>query len=88
MHNCPLFDPDNKSHNVAGQRIIPLGQSKVFIEGQLAIVAFDTCVCPTPNMVTGGSGKVFFQNKPAARQGDSTAHGGSIIQGSLKVFIN
>jgi len=93
-HTCPLFDPPAAppppvSHNTAGQQIIAIGQTKVFIDGQLAIVAQDTCVClGTPNQVSSGSSKVFFQNKPAARQGDPTAHGGSITQGSTKVFIN
>jgi len=90
MHTCPLSEPPTPTlHNSAGQQIIPGGQTKVFIDGQIAIVAQDTCVClGAPNQVVGGSSKVFFQNKPAARQGDSTAHGGSIIQGSAKVFIN
>lgn len=71
-------------------------QNSVYINGILASVAGDVIaphtilegnVCvPHTAYVNGGSSTVFFENKPAARQGDS-ADVGQIITGSDNVFI-
>jgi len=49
--------------------------------GQLA-----TCVGP-PDSVVMGSATVLINSKPAARMGDSTAHGGTIVMGWPTVLI-
>ena len=46
-----------------------------------------TCVGP-PDSIVMGSTKVMIGGKPAARMGDSTAHGGSIVAGAPTVMIN
>ena len=45
-----------------------------------------TCVGP-PDSIIKGSTKVLVGGKPAARMGDSTAHGGVIVLGCMKVLI-
>ncbi|MDW4772874.1 PAAR domain-containing protein, partial [Escherichia coli] len=45
-------------------------------------------ICTGPlDIVTMGSMKVFIGGKPAARMGDSCAHGGTIITGSPIVLL-
>lgn len=46
-----------------------------------------TCVGP-PDSIVMGSTKVLINMKPAARMGDSTAHGGKIAMGAPTVLIN
>ncbi|MCX7102581.1 MAG: PAAR domain-containing protein [Methylobacter sp.] len=44
------------------------------------------CVGP-PDVIVKGSGTVMINNLPAARMGDMTAHGGTIILGLPTVLI-
>jgi uncharacterized Zn-binding protein involved in type VI secretion len=44
------------------------------------------CVGP-PDSIVKGSSTVMIGGMPAARMGDSTAHGGSIVLGALNVMI-
>jgi uncharacterized Zn-binding protein involved in type VI secretion len=44
------------------------------------------CVGP-PDSIVKGSSTVLISGKPAARMGDSTAHGGSIVLGMPTVLI-
>ena len=46
------------------------------------------CVCVgPPDVIVLGSMTVLISNKPAARMGDLTAHGGTIILGCPTVLI-
>jgi uncharacterized Zn-binding protein involved in type VI secretion len=45
-----------------------------------------TCVGP-PDSIALGSMSVLIGGKPAARMGDTTVHGGSIVMGSPTVLI-
>jgi uncharacterized Zn-binding protein involved in type VI secretion len=48
----------------------------------------DTCMCVgPPDAIVKGSATVFIGGKPAARMGDSTAHGGVIAMGWPTVLI-
>ena len=48
----------------------------------------DNCVCVgPPDTIIKGSSTVLIGGKPAARQGDSTAHGGVIVAGCPTVLI-
>ncbi|MBX9738100.1 MAG: PAAR domain-containing protein, partial [Phycisphaerales bacterium] len=40
-----------------------------------------------PDSIAMGSTKVMIGNKPAARMGDSCAHGGKIVLGCFTVLI-
>jgi uncharacterized Zn-binding protein involved in type VI secretion len=61
----------------------------VFVNGLMAATAQDLCPCAAggPNTIAGGSGSVFMDGLPAARQTDLTAHGGRISSGSMDVLI-
>jgi uncharacterized Zn-binding protein involved in type VI secretion len=53
-----------------------------------AAVVGDSLVCVgPPDTIAKGSGTVMIGGKPAARLGDSTAHGGSIVLGAPTVMI-
>jgi hypothetical protein len=45
-----------------------------------------TCVGPPATIILGSTG-VFICGKPAARMGDNTAHGGTIMKGDPTVLI-
>ena len=60
----------------------------VLIGGMPAAVAGDICVCVgPPDTIAMGSTTVLIGNKPSARMGDQTAHGGAIIAGLPTVLI-
>ena len=53
-----------------------------------AAVVGDMCVCVgPPDSIVKGSATVMIGGKPAARMGDTTAHGGSIVLGCPTVMI-
>lgn len=85
MHTCPLSDGP-KPH--VGGPVLPPGEPTVLIEGMPAARVGDQLVCTgPPDIIAVGSGTVLIGGMPAARMGDSTAHGGSIVAGSVKVII-
>jgi uncharacterized Zn-binding protein involved in type VI secretion len=91
-HICPLTNPPPTStpHTApTGNPITPLSPKTVLIGGSAAATVGDTCVCagPPPNSITQGSTTVKINGKFAARMGDKTAHGGSIISGCATVII-
>jgi uncharacterized Zn-binding protein involved in type VI secretion len=48
----------------------------------------DMCICVgPPDVIVKGSATVIVGGKPAARVGDMTAHGGTIIMGAPTVMI-
>jgi uncharacterized Zn-binding protein involved in type VI secretion len=48
----------------------------------------DMCVCTgPPDSIIMGSATVLIAGKPAARMGDTTTHGGTIILGCPTVII-
>jgi uncharacterized Zn-binding protein involved in type VI secretion len=59
------------------------------IGGMPAAVVGDMCTCTgPPDSILMGSSTVMIAGKPAARMGDSTAHGGVIVAGCPTVNIN
>ena len=53
-----------------------------------AAVMGDMCTCVgPPDSIVKGSATVMIGGKPAARMGDTTAHGGSIVAGLPTVMI-
>jgi uncharacterized Zn-binding protein involved in type VI secretion len=53
-----------------------------------AAVVGDNCICVgPPDTIAMGSATVMIGGKPAARMGDSTVHGGSIVAGAPNVMI-
>jgi uncharacterized Zn-binding protein involved in type VI secretion len=60
----------------------------VLIAGLPAAVQGDNCFCVgPPATITKGSDTVMIGGSPAARMGDTTAHGGSIVLGAPTVMI-
>mgnify|MGYP000984453090 CR=1 FL=1 len=89
MHTCPMVDmvgPVPKPH--VGGPISGPGCPTVLIGKLPAVCLGDMAVCvgPPSSIIMGSTG-VFIGNKPAARMGDPTAHGGVIVKGEFTVLI-
>ena len=86
MHICPQVTPPGVPH-VGGPIAVP-SVPTVLIGMMPAAVLGDMCVCVgPPDTIAKGSATVMIGGKPAARMGDSTAHGGTIILGCFTVMI-
>lgn len=84
-HVCPMVT--GVVPHVGGPIIGP-GEATVLIEKLPAAVVGDsvTCVGP-PDTIAMGSMTVTIGGTPAARLGDLTSHGGSIVLGATTVLI-
>ncbi|MBW6534113.1 MAG: PAAR domain-containing protein [Mariniphaga sp.] len=88
MHTCPMQTPGTPPIPHVGGPILGPGVPNVLIGNLPAAVVGDmaTCVGP-PDSIVKGSATVMIGGKPAARMGDTTAHGGSIVLGCVNVLI-
>ena len=89
MHTCPMQTPAFPSPipHVGGPIVGP-SVPNVLIGKIPAAVVGDMCVCVgPPDTIVKGSSTVMIGGKPAARMGDSTAHGGTIVIGCPTVMI-
>lgn len=88
MHVCPMVTPGVPPIPHVGGPVIGPGVPTVLIGKLPASVVGDmlTCVGP-PDSVVKGSATVMIGGRPAARLGDSTAHGGTIVLGWPTVMI-
>lgn len=88
MHTCPMVTPGTPPVPHVGGAITGPGVPTVLIGNIPAAVLGDMCVCvgPPDSIVLGSTG-VLIGGKPAARMGDSTAHGGVIVGGFPTVLI-
>ena len=78
MHTCPMQTPAWPS---------PIPHVGGPIVGPAAVMG-DNCVCVgPPDTIIKGSSTVMICGKPAARMGDTTAHGGQIVLGCPTVII-
>lgn len=88
MHVCPMVTPGLPPIPHVGGPIVSPGGPTVIIGGMPSATLGSQCVCVgPPDVVILGSTKVLIANKPAARMGDSTAHGGTIVVGCPTVLI-
>jgi len=88
MHVCPMVTPGLPPIPHVGGPITGPGCPTVLIGGMPAAVMGDICICVgPPDTIVMGSTGVFFGGKPAARMGDPTAHGGSIVLGCPTVLV-
>lgn len=88
MHTCPMVTPGLPPIPHVGGPIIGPGIPTVLIRQIPAAVLGDNLVCiGPPDVIVKGSATVMIGGKPAARMGDSTAHGGSIVLGCPTVMI-
>ena len=89
MHVCPMVTPGTPPIPHVGGPIIGPGAPTVLIAKMPAATMGDMCLCVgPPDSIVMGSTKVMIKGKPAARLGDPTAHGGSIVLGAPTVMIN
>lgn len=88
MHACPMSTPGTPPIPHVGGPVMAGCCPTVMINNTPAAVTGAMCICVgPPDAVVGGSSSVFFGGMPAARQGDMTAHGGTIVAGSPNVMI-
>jgi len=88
MHVCPMVTPALPPIPHVGGPIVGPGVPTVLIANMPAAVVGDNCVCVgPPDAIVKGSATVMIGGKPAARIGDTTAHGGSIVLGAPTVMI-
>ncbi|MBX2875306.1 MAG: PAAR domain-containing protein [Saprospiraceae bacterium] len=88
MHTCPMQTPGVPPIPHVGGPIVGPGVPNVLIAGLPAAVLGDMCTCVgPPDSIVKGSATVMIGGKPAARMGDTTAHGGSIVLGAPNVMI-
>ena len=86
MHVCPLVNPGPVPH--VGGPILAPGVPQVMIGYLPAATVTDMCICTgPPDTIAMGSTTVMIGGKFAARMGDPTAHGGSIVAGCPTVII-
>jgi uncharacterized Zn-binding protein involved in type VI secretion len=89
MHTCPMQTPGIPPiPHVGGPIIGPPGGTPILIAGLPAAVLGMMCTCVgPPDSIVKGSATVLINGRPAARMGDATAHGGSIVIGAPTVMI-
>ena len=88
MHTCPMQTPAVPPIPHVGGPVLGPGEPTVLICKMPAAVMGDNCVCVgPPDSIVKGSSTVMIGNKLAARMGDTTAHGGSIVLGAPTVMI-
>lgn len=88
MHVCPMVTPGVPPIPHVGGPILPPGVPTVLIGFLPAatVTNMATCVGP-PDIIAKGSTGVFINFLPAARMGDTCAHGGAIVLGEPTVMI-
>ncbi len=88
MHACPMVTPGLPPIPHVGGPIIPPCAVTVITCAlpQARVSDMAICVGP-PDSIVKGSATVMVNNLPAARMGDTTAHGGSITLGAPTVII-
>jgi len=88
MHVCPMVTPGLPPIPHVGGPIVGPGSPVTLVGSLPAAVLSDNCVCVgPPDVIIKGSATVMIGGKPAARLGDSTAHGGTIVLGCFTVMI-
>jgi uncharacterized Zn-binding protein involved in type VI secretion len=85
LHACPISTvPVPDVSCFVGGRCVPT----ILIGFLLAAVVGDALICAgPPDVIVSGSTTVLIGGRPAARVGDTTAHGGKIVAGCPTVII-
>jgi uncharacterized Zn-binding protein involved in type VI secretion len=88
LHTCPMVTPGTPPVPHVGGPVLPPGAPTVLIGGMMAARMGDMAVCVgPPDTIAKGAVPVPIEKKPAARMGDNTVHGGSIVIGCMTVLI-
>ncbi|WP_298771913.1 PAAR domain-containing protein [uncultured Shewanella sp.] len=85
LHVCPMVT--GVVPHVGGP-VLPGSAATVLIGKLPAAVLGQSCTCVgPPDTIVAGSTTVMICSMPAARMGDSTSHGGSIVLGCPTVIV-
>ena len=88
MHVCPMQTPAPVPIPHVGGPISAPSCPTVLIGSMPSAGLGSMCVCVgPPDVIVKGSATVMIGGRPAARMGDSTAHGGTIVAGCPTVLI-
>lgn len=88
MHVCPMVTPAPVPVPHVGGPVVSPGGPTVLIGGLPSATATSMCTCVgPPDTIVKGSMTVLICNLPAARMGDLTAHGGTVVMGFPTVLI-
>lgn len=88
MHVCPMVTPAVPPVPHVGGPVVKPVTPTVLIGNLPAAGVTSTCVCVgPPDMIIKGSMTVLIGKMPAARIGDSTMHGGTVVAGLPTVLI-
>lgn len=88
MHTCPVMTPGMPPIPHVGGPVSGPCEPTVLIGSLPAACVGDLLVCVgPPDTIVQGSSTVFIGGRPAARMGDTTAHGGAIVLGLPTVMI-
>ncbi|MCP1572525.1 type VI secretion protein [Herbaspirillum rubrisubalbicans] len=88
FHQCPMVTPGLPPIPHVGGPIVSPCAPTVLIGKLPAACVGDMAICVgPPDSIVKGSSTVMIGGRPAARMGDPTAHGGSIVLGDFTVMI-
>ena len=88
LHTCPMQTPGLPPIPHVGGPVVGPCVPTVLVGKLPAAVVGDSAVCVgPPDSIVQGSANVMIGGKPAARMGDTTAHGGKIALGLFTVLI-
>jgi uncharacterized Zn-binding protein involved in type VI secretion len=88
LHTCPMQTPGLPPIPHVGGPVVGPCVPTVLVGKLPAAVVGDSAVCVgPPDSIVQGSATVMIGGKPAARMGDTTAHGGKIALGLFTVLI-
>ena len=88
MHVCPMVTPGTPPIPHVGGPIIPPCAVTVLTGGLFQARMGDMCICVgPPDVIAMGSPNVMAMGSLAARLGDPTVHGGTIVAGMPTVLI-
>jgi uncharacterized Zn-binding protein involved in type VI secretion len=88
LHVCPMVTPGPVPVPHVGGPVTGPGVLTVKVGMMTAAVAGDACTCVgPPDSIVKGSATVMIGGKPAARVGDTCAHGGAVAVGCPTVLI-
>jgi len=88
LHTCPMVTPGLPPVPHVGGPVVGPGVPTVLIGKLPAAVLGDSAICVgPPDTIIKGSATVMIGGKPAARVGDTTAHGGAVVVGLPTVII-
>lgn len=88
FHACPMVTPGLPPIPHVGGPVTGPGVPNVLVGKMPAAVVGDVCTCVgPPDSIVKGSATVTIGGRPAARMGDTTAHGGNIALGCFTVMV-